>query len=96
MFYMKVLWRHNMPNEPVELYSELDDGRYEVRKVEIFGDGRRYFADSQRSSGTTVLGEGPLPTFEEIAEQEEFSPTAISCTDFENVWRRALEDAKGS
>jgi hypothetical protein len=38
MHYIKVFWKHQHRDEPVELYSELDDGRWEVRKVEVSRD----------------------------------------------------------
>lgn len=67
MRYLMVRWIHDLCDEPVELYSELDDADYEIRKVEIYRDGRRDFADEASSSGSTMLGEGPLPSLEEIA-----------------------------
>lgn len=96
MQYLRVLWRHESPDEPVELYSELDDSGYEIRKVEIYRDGHRDFADSESSSGVTTLGEGPLPSLEEIAEQEEFSPSRIEPEQFEDVWRQAVGDSENS
>ena len=90
MRYLKVLWRHDLPDEPVELYSELDDAGYETRKVEIYRNGHRDFADGGSSSGTTVLGEGPIPSLEEIAEQDEFSPSFIGLAEFETIWRQAV------
>ncbi|MFE0736648.1 DUF6881 domain-containing protein [Streptomyces sp. NPDC058855] len=96
MRYLKVLWRHDLPDEPVELYSELDDAGYEIRKVEIYRDGRQDFADGESSSGTTMLGEGPLPSLEEIGEQEEFCPSLIESAQFENVWRQALIESNSS
>lgn len=96
MRYLKVLWCHDLPDEPVELYSEIDDAGYEIRKVEVYRDGRQYFADGESSSGTTTLGEGPLPSLEEIAEQEEFSPSLIGSVQFENVWRQAVGNSNGS
>jgi hypothetical protein len=89
MRYIKVLWHHDFPDEPVELYSELDDAGYEVRKVEIYRDGRSGFAEGGSSSGTTRLGEGSLPRLEEIADQEEFSPSFIEKVEFEEVWQHA-------
>jgi hypothetical protein len=96
MRYLKVLWSHNLPDEPIELYSEIDDAGYEIRKVEIYRDGRRDFADGESSSGTTMLGESPLPSLEEIAEQEEFSPSLIEGVDFERVWRQVVGDSNDS
>jgi len=40
MEYLKVHWKHDYPNEPVLLYSERDDERREVRKVDVFGTVR--------------------------------------------------------
>ncbi|MGW4938096.1 DUF6881 domain-containing protein [Streptomyces sp. NPDC004166] len=96
MRYLKVLWRHDLPDEPVELYSELDDAGYEIRKVEIYRDGRRDFANGESSSGATMLGELPLPSLEEIAEQEEFSPSLIEFSEFEKVWHLAVDDSSNS
>lgn len=38
--YLKVRWLHDDPAYPVLLLSELDERRYEVRKAEIYADGR--------------------------------------------------------
>jgi hypothetical protein len=35
MKYLKVKWIHPFPSEPIVLMSELDDERYEIRKVEF-------------------------------------------------------------
>jgi hypothetical protein len=35
MTHIVVTWHHQHPDEPVELFSELDDERFEVRKVEV-------------------------------------------------------------
>jgi uncharacterized protein DUF6881 len=40
MKYVRVGWKHQHPAEPVALYSELDDNRFEVRKIEVFRNGR--------------------------------------------------------
>jgi hypothetical protein len=40
MTYIKVLWIHKNKDEPIELYSELDEDRYETKKVEIFIDDK--------------------------------------------------------
>lgn len=86
--YQKVLWRHNRPDEPVELYSEIDAG-FEVRKVEVYRDGRHDYADRSRSTGTTVLGEKVMPGVDEINKDQEFSAVAITMEEFEQVWQRA-------
>ena len=91
MHYLKVKWNHTFPDEPVWLYSEIDDGRWEMRKVEIFANGKMCFADKQRSSGSTGLGEEPLPPLAEIASDPQFEPTVITADDFETIWRSVVE-----
>jgi hypothetical protein len=92
MRYLRVVWHHDFDDEPVELYSKLDDEGYEVRKVEIYRNGLRNYADSVKSTGQTELGEIPVPSIEEIAEQEEFSPTWIGPAQFEEAWRLAVRE----
>ena len=64
--YLKVEWKHDIDDEPVMLYSELDDHRMELRKVEIYRDGRADTADRESRSGTTKLSIEPLPPIDEI------------------------------
>jgi hypothetical protein len=40
MIYLKVKWNHSFSDEPVLLYSELDRKRWELRKIEVFPNGR--------------------------------------------------------
>lgn len=88
--YLKVQWHHELPDEPVWLFSELDDERYEVRKVELFRDGTRTYADASRHSGSTMLGEIPAPSIAEFSELEEFSAFEIECSEFEAQWINAV------
>ena len=90
MQYIKVQWIHNDLDYPVLLYSELDADRWEVRKVEIFHDDRMEYADQDREIGTTGLGEEPVPTLEEIANDPEFLPEEITQDEFEQIWAKAL------
>lgn len=89
MRYLRVRWFHEAPDEPVELYSELDDRSFEVRKVEVFADGRMGFAEAAGCSESTQLGLEPLPSFEEIAADNQFVPEWISRDEFEDVWESA-------
>ena len=36
MFYMRTLWFHDNNDDPSIIYSELDQNRYEIRKIEFF------------------------------------------------------------
>jgi hypothetical protein len=93
--YLKVQWHHEDPEEPVVLYSEIDVQRYETRKIEEFADGRLDHADAARETGTTFLGEAPIPSLDEIDEQDEFTPVEITQEEFELVWQRATNTESG-
>ncbi|WP_410592846.1 DUF6881 domain-containing protein [Amycolatopsis sp. lyj-23] len=92
MDYLHVHWRHEAPDAPVDIYSELDEDRWEVRKVEVFPDGTLQYADDWRSTGRTGLSEVPLPSFEEIAAQQALTPAVIDGAEFERLWERATKD----
>jgi hypothetical protein len=89
MKYIKVKWLHSSPDTPVLLYSELDSNMWEVRKVEVYSDGKKDFANHDHRSGSTKLGIEPLPALEEIAADPEFEPMVISAEEFEGVWQQA-------
>jgi len=90
MTYVKVIWNH-VPNEyPVVLYSELGGDRYEIRKVEEFVNGDLHYAYGSQFSGTTRLGEVPVPSLQEIASDPQFEPVEISKENFERVWEMAI------
>jgi hypothetical protein len=87
MKYIHVKWIHSFPNEPITLFSELDDDRYEVRKLEIFPDGSADRASADVSVGKTVLGELPIPSLEGINFDPQFQAEEITQSEFEVVWR---------
>ncbi|MDC8012507.1 DUF6881 domain-containing protein [Tahibacter soli] len=93
MNYLKVRWVHQRQSDPVLLLSELDDDRYELRKVEVFPDGRMGFSGLVRSSGGTVLGEKPVPVATEIAADPQFIVEQSDSLAFEDAWRAALSGA---
>lgn len=86
MQYILVRWVHNNPDYPVLLFSELDDSRFETRKVEIFLDGSRGYASDSEEVGETRLGIEPVPPISEIARDAEFQPVEITQEEFEKVW----------
>jgi hypothetical protein len=88
MRYIHVQWLHSFPNEPVDLYSELDDVGWETRKLEVFRDGTVGFASRTESTGDTDLGEIPVPPLEEIAADPQFRPTLIAKEEFERLWAK--------
>jgi hypothetical protein len=89
--YIRVEWKHEYDDDPITLYSELDEERWEVRKVEMFRDGHVTWADAKGSIGTTQLGDQPVPAVAEIAANQEFVVKEISRAEFEAAWDAAFE-----
>jgi hypothetical protein len=91
MRYQVVQWRQEIDEEPVLLYSEVDQCGCELRKVEEYRSGRLDLAGAGIETGSTRLSETHLPAVEEIDAMDEFSANEISAVQFEAVWRRALD-----
>ena len=70
------------------LYSELDDRRFEVRKVEVYRDGHAGYASASEEVGGTMLGLVPIPKLDEIADDPAFEPVEINAVEFEEVWSK--------
>lgn len=96
MKYWKVVWNHEPgeESEPILLYSEIDDGNIELRKVDIFSDGRMQYADPQSHIGDTVLSAEPMPSMREINLQPKFVGAEVTKEEFEKVWTEAHEDGR--
>ncbi|HEV7805727.1 MAG TPA: hypothetical protein VGO80_07915 [Solirubrobacteraceae bacterium] len=88
MRYQRVMWHHDFADEPVLLYSEIDENGRERRKVDEYRDGRLDMCDEFECTGTTRLSLTAMPTLEQIASQSEFTPESISKDEFESVWQR--------
>ena len=86
MKYVRLRWNHDHRNMPVWLISELNDENWEMRKVEIWRDGSKGYADRETSYGSTGLGGVPMPPFREIAELPGFELQEISQGEFEAEW----------
>jgi hypothetical protein len=86
MRYIRVKWIHSHPDEPVLMYSELDDAGWEIRKVEVFPNGSVGFASLTEATPSTRLSIEPLPSLDEIASDPQFEPVEITKDEFEKVW----------
>jgi hypothetical protein len=86
MKYIRLKWDHSNPDEPVYIFSELDDTGKEVRKIECFRNGFCDIATAGLSSGTAKLTTLPLPPLSELTRDPEFRGTEIPRAEFEKVW----------
>jgi hypothetical protein len=88
-WYMKARWHHDFDDEPVQLFSEIGDDDYEVRKVDVYRDGHLEWADAAHETDTIGLGQVPTPPMEEINAEAEFTAVRIDAAEFEAVWSAA-------
>jgi len=89
MEYFTAYWYHTAGNEePRTFYSEIDNNRFETRKIEIYEDGSFGMAGDDFSFGGTELGDMSVPPIEEIDGDTEFSASIISAEEFEAVWAK--------
>jgi hypothetical protein len=86
MHYIRVRWLHQDVDSPVWLISELDDDRWEVRKVEIYRDGSKGYATRNSEHNNARLGLVPVPPLDVIAADPEFLPEEITGDEFEAIW----------
>lgn len=88
--HLKVRWHHQDHNDPVLLFSELGSDRYEVRKVDVFADGRMAYAREGEEVGDCILGEEATPPASEIFADAEFEVLDVDAVEFEHVWSAAV------
>jgi len=96
MRYVKTIWNHELDDEPVHYFSELDEDGYEVRKVQLFRDGRSEWADTDHETASVGLSEIPFPSVAEISESEECAAEEISAENFEEIWNSARDVRRGA
>ncbi len=89
--YFAARWHHEDDQDPVLLFEELDDQRYEMRKVHEFRDGRLERTDRIALELKTSLSYVPLPTEAEIDAQPEFTLLPLTAEAFDDAWRRASD-----
>jgi hypothetical protein len=88
--HIRVRWLHSSPDDPIDFWSELDIDREEVRKVEIWADGRVGYASYAGEVGGTRLGEIAVPSLNEINLDPQFQAEAVAKADFESRWIDAI------
>ena len=84
--YLYIHWKKPNPGEPSHTYSELDSDRQEIRKVELFANGTRGFADGNEERGGTFLGSLPVPALADLAGDPAFEAKEIAVEEFQRQW----------
>lgn len=86
MNYYRVEW-NEIGENPVLFYSEIDDGRWEKRKIEIFKDGSIGIAGLGEEGGGSYLSVEPWPSHYDLGVGDSIVVSEISCEAFEEIWR---------
>lgn len=96
MDYVLTEWDHDLDDEPYLVYSELDDGRMEVRKVEFFRNGICFSYGGERGN-EGALSDVPFP--EDLrtvtGPAGEYRARAITRQLFQEIWNQAQERPDG-
>ena len=96
MVYLKLYWIHKKNNLPYIIYSELDEDRFEVRKVYIYKDSKMlYVSKIEVSSSSIFLSDQVIPQIDIIERSGNidniFKASIIKQSQFEDVWNKAIE-----
>ena len=90
MQYLKCRWIHNFDDEPILIYSELDNDRFELKKIHIYRNGEIGYAYQEIEFLDTRLGEVPVPEIEEIRADPQFVPEYIAEEEFQKIWNEKI------
>ena len=96
MKYVLIEWNHDLDDEPYLVYSELDSGRRETRRVEFYRNGITFsYGGERRDKG--ALAPEPFPADLRDLHWEGGDVTAreISPGLFFEIWNQALERPDG-
>ena len=90
--YIKVQWIHDFQDEPILLYSELDSNKNEIRKVEVYKNGKLGCAFENKSVNGTFLSKTEIPSLEDINSDVQFDACEIDKEYFESIWIKAVSE----
>lgn len=95
--YLMMDWKHDKKKYPVKIYVEIDDQRYETRKIEVFLEGKIGFAFldvefCEAEGGDTGLGDQKMPELQKLLSRNDtvLKTTIISKEDFELLWKKIV------
>lgn len=87
--YLKIDWKNGAPADPATYFCEIDDEGWELRRVEIFQNGKMAYADRQLAVGCEGLGLAQVPSLSKIRQDPEIEAWEISENDFDFMWEKA-------
>lgn len=90
MRYVRLTHSGPRPGFPVEVFSEVNEERLEVRKVEQHPDGHLEWADENHETPTIGLSE-TLMKFRADPDYPELTLAEISREEFDEMWTRARD-----
>lgn len=98
MRYVSIEWDHDLDDEPYLIYSELDDGRREVRRVEFYRNGIAFSYGGGRG-GEDALSKDPFPedlrTLRPDGGEGALHAQSIPPSLFHEIWAQAQERPDG-
>jgi hypothetical protein len=95
MRYVKINWIHNHNDEPLQIYSEIGEDGYEIRKVEVFKNQKFGYAKDDVTVNGTALSDEIFPDLSELNgkdEWDEMNSAEILQDDFESIWNIATQE----
>ncbi|GAB4019863.1 DUF6881 domain-containing protein [Spirosoma koreense] len=93
MRYIQVDWIHNYPDDPTQLYSEVGEDGYEIRRIDIYRDGRIERVSEDTQDEYNFLNPQVYPSLEELNSKDEWDEVKaqeIIKDDFETIWANGL------
>lgn len=90
MTYLMVSWIHDFEDEPILIFSEVDEMRNELRKIEFYRDESFGIASRSIAFGGSELGLDKIPDPDEIRSDPQFLVREITSEEFEENWRACL------
>ena len=91
MKYVKVEWNHDLPGEPIVIFSEVNDQGWEIRKIELFGDGAMISADAHHGLLAEVRFPDELSDITHAGGRGEFAASQISGREFDAMWQASMK-----
>ena len=87
MEYILLEWFHDIEDEPYLIYSEIDNQRYETRKIEVFKNGTCLRCGEEILNSSIDLADIAFPeNIDEINRDKQFHAKYITKKDFEKFW----------